>query len=211
LIDNDGDVLGVRIRGVDFAGRDFDSLEPGTGRLPEDIPFALAQGALCSCTLEWTVPVGVVLGGNVVDGWLECQLRLGDPRSQPPGGIDAEDLAAFLRVGEHRYSTSRAHGYFEDALADIHQQLLPGDYVRTCVACAWSDYFPAGQPLFGGLACFRGNKDAYRRVRNKTDLFQIWNSGTEQVQETHVCGEFERRGADAGYRGTFPPHRQPPP
>jgi hypothetical protein len=204
-IENDGKMLSVRIRGVDFTGTDFDGLEPLTGDLPTDAPFTLSMGDLCACTLEWVIPVRVDLGGNAVDGLLECQLKLGAPDSR--GGIDAEDLTMILRFGERSYATTKPHGLFEDALADLHQQLLPGQYVRSCVACAWSDYNPAGSPLFGGLACFRGNKDGYRQVKNKRDFFEVWRTKTESVQETHVCGEFERRGPGAGYRGSFPPER----
>ena len=171
--------------------------------------FTLSDGALCSCTLEWVIPVRVQLGGNAADGLLECQLRLGDPAPKPRGGLDAEDLTMVLGIGARRYPTTRPHGSFEDALADIHRQLPAEQYVRACVACAWSDYHPAGNPLFGGLACFRGNKEAYRHVTDKAGIFQVWNTRTEWVQETHVCDEFERRGPDAGYRGTFPPPNHP--
>lgn len=191
-IENDGEMLSVRIRGVDFVGRDFDGLEPATGGRD-----------LCSCTLAWVIPVGAELDGEAVDGVLECELRLGDPRPQPRGGIDAEDLTMVLAIGGRRYATTKPHENFEEALVDIHQQLPPKQYIRACVTCAWSDYNPAGNPLFGGLACFRGNKDAYRRVNDKRELFRVWPTLTEFVQETHVCGEFERRGVDAGYRGTI--------
>ena len=58
-----------------------------------------------------------------------------------------------------------------------------------------------GHGLFGGLICFRGIKAEYRAVNSKAALFEILDRFTEQVQETHVCPEFERRTPGAGYRG----------
>jgi hypothetical protein len=62
-------------------------------------------------------------------------------------------------------------------------------------------YSPYGHGLFGGLACFRGNKAGYRAVTGKDDLFAVWDTMTEFVQETHLCPEFERRVPGTGYRG----------
>ena len=207
-IENDGSTLRMVIRGVEFSGGDFDDLVPST-ELPEGAPFTLSGGALCGCELRWVVPVPVVHRGGIVDGWLEFHLALGAPREFPPGGIDAEDLTATLRYGEASHATTRPAGDFEGALEDIHQQLPPGVYVKCCVTCAWSDYSPAGTGLFGYLACFRDNKDAYRRVTTKRELFAIWKTQTEAVQETYLCGEFERRGEGAGYRGSFPCRPRP--
>ena len=49
--------------------------------------------------------------------------------------------------------------------------------------------------------CFRDAKPAYRAVTSKVQLFAIHDAFTEQVQETHVCPEWERRASGAGYRG----------
>jgi hypothetical protein len=74
-------------------------------------------------------------------------------------------------------------------------------YLKACINCAFSDYSPCGHGLFGGLACFRDNKQAYLSVQTKRDLFEIWSTMTEFVQETFLCSEFERRAPGAGYRG----------
>jgi hypothetical protein len=70
-----------------------------------------------------------------------------------------------------------------------------------CFGCGLSDYSPLGHPLFGGLSCFRDNEIGYRSVRTKADLFRIWETRTELVQETHLCPRFERRKPGTGYRG----------
>jgi len=205
-IDNDGRRLSIRIRGVDFAGEDFDALEP-VGDVAQDASFSLSGGCLCSCLIEWDVPVPVVAGGVEMDGVLRCRLVLGDPVGRG-GGLDAEELTVAFHTAGSIYTTERPYGFFEDALEDIHRQLPVNTYVKACIACGLSDYSPAGSDLFGGLACFRDVKDAYRRVRTKRDIFALWNSRSEYVQETFLCPEFERRGVDAGYRGSFPDPRK---
>ncbi|WP_155371690.1 DUF6304 family protein [Catellatospora vulcania] len=201
-IDSDGRSLTLRIRGVEFAGEDFDWLEPVAAEAAK-IPFELNAGSLCSCVIEWDVPLPVVAAGVEVDGILRFRLLLGDA-VRTTGGLDAEELTVALHVGGSAYETGRPHGSFETALEDVHRQLPADSYVKACISCAWSDYSPAGQPLSGGLACFRSVKDAYRRVRTKQDIFAIWDRSTAYVQETYLCDEFDRRGADAGYRGSFP-------
>ena len=77
-----------------------------------------------------------------------------------------------------------------------------GEYLKACINCAFSDYSPFGHGLFGGLACFRDNKEGYRMVKTKHDLFRVWGTMTGVlVQETFLCREFERRFPDTGYRG----------
>jgi hypothetical protein len=98
-------------------------------------------------------------------------------------------------------SSGTSCGCFRDELLDLQKQLPPDTYLKTCINCAFSDYSPAGHGCFGGLACFRDNKAGYAAVASKWDLFRIWNSMTEFVQETHVCPEFERRRPNTGYRG----------
>lgn len=52
-----------------------------------------------------------------------------------------------------------------------------------CFNCVFSDYGPYG--VFGCLARFRDNKEGYRSVRTKAELFHIWDTMTEFVQETY--------------------------
>jgi hypothetical protein len=78
-------------------------------------------------------------------------------------------------------------------MLDVQGQLPPGTHLRVCITCAYSDYSPAGHGLFGGLACFRGNKAEYLAVRSKADLFRVWGTMTGFVQETYLCPEFDRR------------------
>jgi len=199
-IRNDGTVLSVVLRGVEFRGGDFDALEPAFDPDPDTLSsFTLQQNALCSCVIDAEIPVPVVTPEGISVGVLAAHLELGDP--SPDGGIDREYLSLGLRTGD-RVLTSRGwSGWFEDELLDLQGQLPEGTYIKACITCAFSDYSPLGHGLFGGLACFRGNKPGYRAVRSKGDLLRVWGTLTGFVQETHLCPEFERRAPGTGYRG----------
>jgi hypothetical protein len=125
-------------------------------------------------------------------------LELGEPTAK--GGLDKERVVFTLRVGNEEFVSPGSSGWFEDEMLEL-QKLLPEGYIRSCIHCAFSDYSPHGHGLFGGLACFRDAKDAYRSVDGKQSLFELWDARTEYVQETHVCEQFERREPGAGYRG----------
>ena len=200
LIRNDGKRLSVTIRGVEFRGGDFDALEPSGGTDPGMLSsFTLQQNALCSCVIDAQISVPIVTPHGVTEGVLAAHLELGDPA--PNGGIDRESLSLRLGLGD-RVLTSRGwSGWFEDELLDLQKQMPEGTYLKACITCAFSDYSPLGHGLFGGLACFRGNKAGYRSVRTKRDLFEVWGTMTEFVQETFLCPEYERRAPGTGYRG----------
>ena len=86
-------------------------------------------------------------------------------------------------------------------MLDLQRQMPANTYLKACITCAFSDYSPDGSGSFGTLACFRGNKTGYRTVTGKKELFGIWHTMTEVVQETYPCPEFERRLPGTGYRG----------
>jgi hypothetical protein len=199
-ITNDGKTLTMIVRGVQFQGSDFDSLEP-TGEPDPALlsSFTLDKGYLCSCILETEMPLPVVTPHGVLEGVLTVHLELGDP--EPKGGIDREHLTLQLKVEDNLIASKGRSGWFEDEMLDIQQQLQQDTYIKACINCAFSDYFPGGHGLFGDLACFRSNKQGYLSVRTKRDLFAIWKTMTDCVQETYLCPEFERRVAGTGYRG----------
>ncbi|WP_427918973.1 DUF6304 family protein [Streptomyces sp. cg40] len=207
VFESDGrELIRTTIRGVRFEGDSMDDLGALGGEPPE-APFAFFDGALCSCLLEWEVPVSVTAEGQGVrTAVLDCSLRLGGPAG-PGRGLDAETLTTALRLDGHEYRSTKGHDVFENALNELQRRLPPGIRLRSCVACAWSDYSPFGNGLMAGLACFRDVKDRYRLVDGKhgpTGIFELWDEHTEFVQETWLCGEFEHRSGNAGYRGAFP-------
>ncbi|MDV7220845.1 DUF6304 family protein [Streptomyces prunicolor] len=208
VFESDGrESIRTTIRGVRFEGDSMDDLGALGGEPPE-APFTFFDGALCACLLEWEVPMPVTVEGQGVrTAALDCALWLGAPAG-PGKGLEYERLFTILRLDGQEHLTTEDHGTFEEALNDLQRWLLPaGVRLRACVACAWSDYSPAGNGLMAGLACFRDAKDRYRQVDGKhgpTGIFAVWQELTEFVQETWLCGEFEHRAGDTGYRGSFP-------
>lgn len=199
VIENDGRTLRLKLGAVEFSGTDFDGLEP-TQRdsLPERFTLDRERD-LCHCALDFAIPHAVLTGTGREEGFLHVHLELGKPRVT--GGLDHELVRLELRVGERRFASRGASGWFEDELDDVQRALPSGWHLHSCYGCAYSDYSPAGHGLFGGLACFRGNKSGYLAVEDKVDLFKVWPTLTESVQETYVCPEFDRRRPRAGYRG----------
>jgi hypothetical protein len=201
---NDGSIIGVRVRGVDFAGPDFDSLRPAPGQEADAAAFDLHNGELSSCTMCWTVPLTVVVGERSTAGTLDCRLLLAAPSRQRR--YLAVELHLTLCFEDTRVPTRGPHGDFEGALDELHRELPAEVFLKTCISCAWSDYNPASALLFGAMSCFRADKDAYRSVRDKEDLLELLDADPPQVQETWLCPEYERRGrgTGTGYRGPFP-------
>ncbi|MFJ9636334.1 DUF6304 family protein [Streptomyces sp. NPDC101178] len=199
VLTTDGQQLRIRIRGVDFEGESFDGLAPVPGTTPESGMFALADGALTDCVLEWDLPLPVRVEGILRQATLGCLLSL--RRADP-------DLYLTLHLDGAVYESARAESDFAAALAAIQRVLPDGVQLQTCIACAFSDYFPAaGRGLSGGLACFRGAKDAYRDAEGGGEVLGLWDRRTGFVQEIWSCEEFEVRpaeGAGTGHRGAFP-------
>ena len=197
---NDGHSLTMFLRGVRFEGNDFDCFEPSgpPGRDALSL-FSFLNGSLCSCTIEGDIPILVVTSAGTVNSQLTFELELGEPL--PTGQMDKEQLKLRLVVEARTYESTGKTGWFEGEMLDLQSQLPVGTFIKTCINCAFSDYSPYGHGLFGGLACFRENKQGYRAITNKYDLFKIWDTLTEFVQETYLCPDFERRAPGTGYRG----------
>ena len=199
-IRNNGKLLSMEVRSITFAGSDFDDLEA-----PEDVDvsglsqFTMQLNCLCFCVIEFQMPMPVVCGDGVVDATIYVWVELGRPT--PNGGIDKQSVDLELRFGDNSLKSHGRSGCFDDELLDIQKQLPHGTFMKACVNCAFSDYHPAGSGMFGCMACFRDNKEAYLSVKSKRDIFTIWDTMTEYVQETYVCPEFQRRQPGTGYRG----------
>ena len=207
VFETDGrESIRTTIRGVRFEGDSMDDLGALGGEPPE-APFTFFDGALCSCLLEWEVPLSVAVEGQGVrTAVLDCALRLGSPAG-PGHGLDAETLTTTLRLDGREYRNMEGDDDFEDALNEVQQRLPDGARLRACISCAWSDYFPAGHGLMAQLTCFRDAKELYRQVDGKhgpRGIFAVWAEHTESVQETWLCEEFEQRTTHTGYRGPFP-------
>ena len=134
-----------------------------------------------------------------MEGRLHVRLGLGAPADN--GGIAHETLNLSLSVGGETFAGSGRSGWFEDELLEIQAALPEGAHVKACINCAFSDYSPYGHGWFGSMACFRDNKEEYLSVKTKGDIFRVWDTLTEYVQETYLCPEYLRRRPGTGYRG----------
>ncbi|WP_406392225.1 DUF6304 family protein [Streptomyces sp. NBC_00887] len=199
ILTTDGQQLRIRVRGAEFEGESFDSLSPVAAVPPESGAFDMVDGSLSDCVLEWDLPLPVLVSGTVRQVTLSCLLSL--RRADP-------DLYLALHLDGAAYESNRAESDFASALATIQRILPPGIRLQTCIACAFSDYFPVPvRGLSGGLACFRGAKAAYRDAAGGADVADLWDRRTGLVQEIWSCPEFEPRpaeGAGTGHRGAFP-------
>ncbi len=197
-ITNDGNTLRMSLGGVDFEGSDFEGFAVVRSETAEALArFTMAPYDLCSCSLEFAMPVTLVTEEGEQLAYLEARLTIGppDPRGGHPGG----QLSLTLVVGALRIGHETGGGWFEQEFLEIAKALPSGWFLKTCFGCAWSDYWPAGTSNFGSMTCYRNNQSGYLAVRSKRDLFQLARGQT--VQETHLCPEFERRKPGTGYRG----------
>ncbi|MFD9221998.1 DUF6304 family protein [Streptomyces sp. NPDC060064] len=108
-----GQQLRTHIRGIEYGGATFATLEP-----------VGLSGVLSSCVLEWDMPLPVHSDGTVQRATLSCLLTLGE--AQPDGQLDRADLNLTLHYGGAAYESGVAGGDFDDALSRIRGQLPPG-------------------------------------------------------------------------------------
>jgi hypothetical protein len=196
---NDGHELAVSIRGVTFKGRDFDMLDPTDTAAADLDSFSLCQGSLCDCTLTWAVRVALWTPEGEDVAVMHARLVLGPEDSR--GGLAYENLALTLSWRGSFTHSAGTSGWFEGELNDLQRQLPSHHYVKACINCQFSDYSPYGHGLFGSMLCFRDLRDEYQRVTSKDTFWTVHDRYTELVQETYLCGEFQRRVPGTGYRG----------
>ncbi|MDX2043582.1 MAG: DUF6304 family protein [Acidobacteriota bacterium] len=198
-IHNDGEILRINLRGIEFTGKWLDDFEAEQTIPAEQLKaFPSQQRGLSDCTLEWEMPLDAVSAEQTLTGVLFAQLRLGKLRQD--GGLDHVGLLLKLNLEEQLISSRGLSGFFEGELLDIQKSLPISLSLKCCFGCAYSDYSPYGQALFGTMACFRNNKAKYLSVENKYDLLEILDTAFP-VQETYVCSEFQVRKTGTGYRG----------
>src|SRR5579884_337647 len=169
VIRNDGKTPSLTIRGVEFAGSDFDRLEPTVAQVARRLgSFVLdlrRDAALCDCVLSWDVRVALI-GACEPTGVLHARLEPGAPAA--PSFLDGEDLRLSLEVGEPTYASAGTSGWFEGELLSLQAALRAGVSMKVCFKCAFSDYSVYGNGLFGDMLCFRDTKAAYMAVRDKS-------------------------------------------
>jgi hypothetical protein len=188
------------IRGVTFWGYDFDSMEP---RDPDQaiaagLPLSRLTGDLASSVITGDLPCTIELDGQRTAATVTFTLALGSadlgPERQYPS---PKNLHLTMTIADHHLDVD--DDWFEDGVLRLDQAARRvGAGLVCCVTCLYSDYSPAGHGLMG-MRCHRGAKGQYLAVRAKRDYWSV--PVTEDVMETYLCPEYERRVPGTGYRG----------
>ena len=200
-IENDSTTLWTTIRGVAFSGNRFDDLCIAD-RTPPDLAarFTLHGDSLCSCRIEYAMPIPVWMEGGEQRAGLTVVVVLGDVISDKHC-LDREEYLLTLEHDGRLYAGTGNSGSFEGELLEIQAQLPPGVHMKACITCMYSDYSPYGQNAFGDMACYRTRKSEYLKVKGKMQFLKFQGHFDRMVQETYLCPEFERRVPGTGYRG----------
>jgi hypothetical protein len=201
-IENDGKRFRMIVRGVPFEGPHVGDLEPA---IPYDSP------QLTSFTLWGDPAIGVILIDYAVEYdapipvMADEEIRLGrlhvafDMRMRDERGRLIDYLRLTLHFNGKAYAGRGGHSEFETELLAIQKALPEGVYMKACINCLFSDYCVYGNEIFGGMLCYRDNRAQYLAVKSKREYMKVY--ATEQVQETYLCPEFQRRIPGTGYRG----------
>ena len=200
IIENDGKTLQMIVRGVEFSGGSFDSLDPpDTVGKPAPESFSFFLGSLCACKIRCDVPIWVVDNTNTIQSTLRIHLDLGE-FNESRGALSREILRLELMYGDKTFSSTGENLYssFDEQLTELEALLPKNLHLKICWTCAFSDYHWSGSGAFGNLACFRNTKEQYLRARTRDDLRALWNERTEDIQEIYLCPEYERRQPGSG-------------
>lgn len=189
-IHSDGSNLKTTLRGIDFEGDCFETLE---GKLDKEkfeyLEFEGYEGVgdLTNCKFIVDIIIKIEKKGIEISEILNAEITTGKD-------IGGSGLILILKTGHSEYKTSKKFGFFEDALVDIQDQLPEDTKMKTCLSCKYAHYNPYGNGMFGGLYCFREMKEMVDEVNSKGTLFQMFEiAGKENkvfnVQETFDCEE----------------------
>jgi hypothetical protein len=181
------------IRGVDLQGGDFDAMEP-VGRPAGALLPLDSAGELTDCILSGDLPCTVAAGPERRPAAITFSLDLRRLRERSPAAPRNLTLSLVLDGTVHAVSDD----WFEDGILRLEQSMPAGTHLICCATCLFSDYSPAGHGLTG-MRCHRGAKDRYLAVSSKRDYWSV--PVTEEVPETYLCDEYERRIPGTGYRG----------
>ncbi len=184
--------LHAHLRGVEFWGYEPDSLEPA------DAEAAAAQGFgpgdLTDCIVSGDLPCVFEVDGERVAASVIFRLDL-TPLARP-AAFDPKYLR--LRTTVTGEPVEVLDDWFEGAVPKLEAALPDNVRIRCCYTCLFSDYSPGGHGVLG-MSCHRDAKDQYLAVKSKGDYWKV--PVTEDVPETHLCGDYERRIEGTGYRG----------
>ena len=176
------------IRGVHYWGYDLDGLSD------DDETNWLDGSGMRSCVLSGDLPCTVADNGMSRAATITFTL---DVKAVTTGG---NSRPTYLRLSlNHAGTTYEVEDeWFEGGVQRLEETLPSGVVLVCCATCLFSDYSPVGHGILG-MDCHRGAKAQYLAVTSKFDYFDV--PRTEEVMETHLCPEYERRIPGTGYRG----------
>jgi hypothetical protein len=188
------------IRGVTLWGHGFDDLEPHDPdrAIAAGLPLSRLSGELADCTIKGDLPGTVEVEGQRSPAVITFTLTLlGDDRGPEHQYPSPKNLHLSLIVADQRYDVD--DDWFEDGVLQLDKAASrAGVTLVCCFTCLYSDYSPAGHGMLG-MHCHRGARERYLAVRSKRDYWGV--PVTEDVMETYLCREWERRVPGTGYRG----------
>jgi Family of unknown function (DUF6304) len=181
------------IRGIRVRGGDFDRLEPQDRAAAQDV-LTCDRGGLTECLLTGELPATLESAGGerLTAVRFELDLRRADGTPGRPRSVLR--LSCVLDEIESAVTDD----CFEDGLLKLESALPPDVCLRACVTCRYGDYSPAGHGLTG-MRCHRDAKAQYLPVRSARDYWDV--PVTEEVLETYLCPEYQRRIPGTGHRG----------
>jgi hypothetical protein len=184
------------IRGVAFWGYAFDDLEPRDSEqaTAAGLPLSSLSGDLADCVITGDLPCTVEVNGERSPSIITFTLDLQSADRQSPS---PKSLHLTLTVADQRLDVN--DDWFEDGVLQLDRAIQDARAsLICCVTCLYSDYSPAGHGL-AGMRCHRDAKEQYLAVRSKRDYWSV--PVTEDVLETYLCQEYQRRIPGTGYRG----------
>ena len=203
---NDGRIMKMTLREVEFAGDNFYSFSISSVRDNSKAKLfnLIDYNYLCGYSLDCQIPVLLTHENEVLQTLLHVHVECGKPVAgrnlfTKYDRITLEILRLEIEYQEQVYRSGGRNLYnaFDQQLTELRNSFPAGVYLKTCWNCAFSDYHPIASGSFGYLGCFKYAKNEYRQVKDKQSLIRLWHEKIN-VQEIFLCSEFEKRQSGAG-------------
>ncbi|MCP4354470.1 MAG: hypothetical protein GY793_02320 [Proteobacteria bacterium] len=189
---SDGSELSVLLRGITFSGPCFESLSgPYCDEKFNLFKYPDNEGELTNCRFQVEIPVQAVTGSEEKTINLRVDVKTGE--------TDDYGLKISTCMQDQVFKTRR-FGWFEDALVDIQtdmkEKISNSFRFKLCLSCSYSSFHPVGNSMFGGLFCFKNNKEKFKTVGDKGELMDLFDLSRKEgslinIQETFLCEEYE--------------------
>ena len=210
-IENDFNELSIEIEGVQFKGTEFSNLaivdqhgysESQLQRFTLHQTKILGSGCieetLCNCCFELVVPQTMILLPEMRTFSVDVKViySLGNVRAN--GALEFENINISVILDNTLFEASG--DYFETVLDSLTRQFEGGYQFKNCYGCMFGDYSAYGQSSFGTMQCYHAQKEAYLRIKDKSDYLALCQHNP-LVQEIDCCDRYEIREKGGGYRG----------